>query len=60
MAKYPGLMRRKARWYLRAKVPADLITFLGRAEIWQSLKTGEHREAVRRYTSAGLALPTVV
>jgi hypothetical protein len=45
-------MRRKARWYLRAKVPTDLITFLGREEIWRSLQTGDHRLAVRRYTSA--------
>lgn len=52
VAKYPGLMRRSARWYLRARVPVDLVSFLGRAEVWQSLKPGDHREAVRRYTSA--------
>ena len=52
MAKYPGLMARGRRWYLRAKIPQDLIAFLGRTEVWRSLKTGDHREAVRRYTSA--------
>ncbi len=30
MAKYPGLMRRGTRWYLRVKVPADLVEeFMG-------------------------------
>jgi hypothetical protein len=52
MARYPGLMQPKTRWYLRAKVPHDLIAFLGREEIWRSLQTGDHRLAVRRYTSA--------
>jgi len=51
MAKYPGLMRRSTRWYVRMRVPQDLVDFLGRSEIWRSLKTGDHREAVRRYTS---------
>jgi hypothetical protein len=42
MAKYPGLMRRGSRWYLRAKVPADLVEEVGRREIWHSLDTGSH------------------
>ena len=49
MAKYPGLMRRGSRWYLRAKVPADLVEEVGRREIWRSLDTGSHRKAVGRY-----------
>ena len=49
MAKYPGLMRRGSRWYLRAKVPADLVEEVGRREIWRSLETGSHRKAVGRY-----------
>ena len=49
MAKYPGLMRRGTRWYLRAKVPADLVEEVGRREIWRSLDTGSHRKAVGRY-----------
>jgi hypothetical protein len=52
VARHPGLMRRKARWYLRAKVPADLIAFLGRHEVWRSLRTGDHALAVKRYHRA--------
>jgi hypothetical protein len=49
MAKYPGLMQRGSRWYLRAKVPADLVEEVGRREIWRSLDTGSHRKAIGRY-----------
>jgi integrase len=56
MARYPGLVRRKARWYLRSRVPADLTAFLKRAEVWRSLGTVEYPQALRRYTSARLTL----
>ena len=49
MARYPGLVRRKARWYLRSRIPADLTDFLKRAEVWRSLGTVEFRAAVGRY-----------
>ena len=53
MVHYPCLMRRRERWfYVRTKVPVDLIPFLGRREVWRSLKTADHREAVRRYHPA--------
>jgi integrase len=52
VARHPGLMRRKARWYLRAKIPVDLIAFLGRHEVWRSLRTGDHALAVKRYRRA--------
>ena len=52
MARYPGLMRRKARWYLRAKIPVDLVEFLGRIEKWQSLRTGDYAVAVKRHHRA--------
>ena len=42
-------MRRGTRYYLRTRVPLDLIETIGRKEIWKSLETGDHREAVRRY-----------
>jgi integrase len=45
-------MRRGARYYLRVRVPLDLIDIIGRQEIWQSLGTADHREAVRRYFPA--------
>ncbi len=59
VAKYPGLMRRKARYYLRVKVPADLTDALGRQGIWRSLKTGDYHEAVRRYFPARTELQEV-
>jgi hypothetical protein len=40
-------MARGRRWYLRAKVPVDLASFLGRQEIWRSLGTGDHAAAVK-------------
>lgn len=53
MAHYPCLMRRRQRWfYVRTKVPSDLVAFLGRREVWRSLHTADHREAVRRYHPA--------
>jgi uncharacterized protein DUF6538 len=52
VARHPGLMRRGARYYLRVRVPLDLIESIGRQEIWQSLRTADHREAVHRYFPA--------
>lgn len=49
MAKYPGLMRRGTKWYLRVSVPGDLVDAIGKREVWRSLRTGDHREAKRRY-----------
>lgn len=49
MAKYPGLMRRGTKWYLRVRVPTDIVDEVGRREIWRSLETGDHRKAVSRY-----------
>jgi len=50
MAKYPGLMRDKRRNYtLRVKVPLPLRPIIGKTELWQSLGTADHREAVRKY-----------
>ena len=56
MAKQPGLMRRKTRWYLRTKVPVDLVAFLGRQEVWRSLRTGDHALAVKRLHRARAVL----
>ena len=52
MAKYSGLMRRGARFYLRVKVPVDLHSTLGRQQIWKALGTSDRREAIRRYFPA--------
>jgi hypothetical protein len=58
VAKYPGLMPRGTRWYLRAKVPLDLREVLGRHEVWRSLRTGDHREAVKLCRRARADLDT--
>ncbi len=49
MARYPGLMRRGTKWYLRVKVPKDVVDKVGRSEIWKTLGTGNHRKAVSLY-----------
>jgi hypothetical protein len=36
------------RYYLRARVPADLVEVIGRREIKRSLRTGDRRVAARR------------
>ena len=48
MAKHPWLFNREGRYYLRARVPADLIAVMGRREVKKSLKTSDFREARRR------------
>lgn len=52
MNQYPGLTLRGTRYYLRVRVPADLIEATGREFIWKSLDTGTRREAIRRYHRA--------
>jgi len=41
VAKYPGLMRRGTKWYLRAWVPKDLQHVIGTKDKWKSLRTGD-------------------
>lgn len=53
MAKYPWLFYRQERdgtrrYYLRARVPNDLIAVIGKKEIKRSLKTGDRKEALQR------------
>jgi integrase len=52
VARHPGLMRRGARYHIRVRVPRDLVAAIGRTEIWKSLGTADHREAVRKYFPA--------
>ena len=49
MAKYPGLMRRGTKWYLRVPVPEELQQVIGRKEVWKSLRTGDHGKATSLY-----------
>jgi len=39
-------------YYVRFRVPRDLVETLGRREIQKSLDTRDHREALRRYFPA--------
>jgi len=48
VAKHPWLFNREGRYYLRARVPADLIAVMGRREVKKSLRTSDLREARRR------------
>ncbi len=58
MAKHPWLFNREGRYYLRARVPADLIAVMGRREVKRSLKTSDLREARRRINVEAAELET--
>jgi integrase len=49
MSKNPGPVRRGTRWYIRVRVPDDLVDTIGKREIWKSLGTGDHRKAKALY-----------
>ncbi len=49
VAKNPGPVKRGTRWYLRVRVPEDLVGRIGKREISKSLGTGDHRKAKVRY-----------
>jgi integrase len=48
VAKHPRLQRRRAGYFFRAKVPAQLVPFIGSKEIVRSLNTSDYSEAVSR------------
>lgn len=56
MAKHPWLFDRGGRYYLRARVPADLTAAIGRAEIKRALRTSDRREANRRINREAAAV----
>jgi integrase len=47
-----NVVRRGSRYYIRLRVPSDLVSNLGRAELWRSLGTSDPREARRRSPNA--------
>ncbi len=57
MAKFPGLMRRGTKWYLRVRVPDDVAEAIGRREIWKSLRTGDHQKALTPVWQNSLIVP---
>lgn len=51
-----GLLRRGARYYIRRRIPAELIKHYGRSEITRALGTSEAKEARRLLPQAWVAL----
>lgn len=45
---YLAQRRGSVNWYFKVKVPSDLVTAFGRAQIWKSLQTSDLAEAKRR------------
>ena len=56
MTGHTRLYKRDSRYYLRAKVPIDLVEFLKKKEVKFSLGTSDHQEALKaiRQASAGV------
>lgn len=48
VAHYPNLTTRGGTYYLRMRVPLELVQELGRTHITKSLRTKEHRVALAR------------
>jgi hypothetical protein len=48
MGKYPNLWLRNGRYYLRTRVPTDLVKAFGKEHIAFSLKTSDYRTAISR------------
>lgn len=51
-----GLIRRGARYYLRRRVPLDLLTVYGKNEMVKALGTADYAEAKKRLASEWVAL----
>lgn len=49
VAKYPGLHSRAGIWYVRKRVPVDLIHLDTRGSVRLSLETADKRTAIQRY-----------
>lgn len=49
MAKYPGLYQRGGVWYVRKRVPVDLLHIEARDQVRLSLETSVRQEAIKRY-----------
>lgn len=48
LAKHPRLWNRNGRYYLRARVPLDLVEIIGKAEIRICLDTANHKAAIAK------------
>jgi len=52
------LSKRGTRYYVRRRIPTDLVEHYGRKELWRALGTSDRREAERLCRVAGAALDT--
>ncbi|WP_455284221.1 DUF6538 domain-containing protein [Cupriavidus necator] len=50
------LSKRGSRYYVRRRIPTDLVEHFGRKELWRALGTSDRREAERLCRAAGAAL----
>ena len=51
--KIPYLIKRRETWYIRLRIPTDLVSaYKGREEIQRTLKTRDYKEAHKRLTPA--------
>jgi hypothetical protein len=57
MGRYPGLTLRGTTYYLRVRVPTDLLeAYAPKKEIWRSLRTKSYTDAVAQWRVARLKL----
>lgn len=47
LPKYPGLHNRNGTYYHRAAVPLDIQDSFGKKQVWRSLRTKDHKEALK-------------
>jgi len=48
LARYPNLMKRGSRYYVRVRVPKDVVALEKREHITRSLNTSDYAKAVRK------------
>ena len=52
VAKHPRLQCREGTYYIRVKVPKDVVRHIGKAEVLRSLRTKDYHEALKRLRRA--------
>jgi hypothetical protein len=57
--KQPRLQRRGSRWFLRAKVPSELVKVIGKREIRKALGTSVYAEALDRLRVASCEVDAI-
>ncbi|MEW9581021.1 DUF6538 domain-containing protein [Paraburkholderia sp. DGU8] len=50
------LIKRGSRYYIRRRVPLDLVSILGKPEITKALRTSDRAEAIARCRLEGVPL----